>query len=241
MAETATISRVCNEPCCEQHYWILIQGSADGLRPRVQKARGGPLAVEGAPAVHGRLERMVKVREELKEHWEIAVESHANQYNNCHKEMNLKVNQLVMISTRNWKIKFKKSAKVLGTVRICLPTLVQSTPCEINQIEIDRLLSLLQGYEEVDWKSRMFRVQAIIAEPHLDLALLQNGVTRDQIKCENPDAPPITLDPTLISCIRGHELIEAANQFYKDRTATWIVDLFPPGLSFQQFPFTPFC
>lgn len=70
-------------------------------------------------AVQDRLEKLGQLRERLNEHWRNAVESHAKYYDKKHKPQTLQVRQLVGISTKNWKIKFKKlTPKFVGPFRI---------------------------------------------------------------------------------------------------------------------------
>jgi transposase InsO family protein len=111
-------------------FMILMAYSPDfRLRTEV-----GPLQEE-VPAAEARIEKLKTLRNQLEEHWRKASKSQAKSYNERHKPFGFKRGDLVMLSTRNIKLKTpsKKLAprfigpfRVLNAVgsqayRLCLP------------------------------------------------------------------------------------------------------------------------
>lgn len=71
--------------------------------------------------VRERLRKLEALREQLKEHWRLAVESRTKQYDKNHVEMEFKVGQLVMLSTKNFHFKAtlgKLAPRYIGPFRI---------------------------------------------------------------------------------------------------------------------------
>ena len=75
------------------------------------------------PAVEARLEKLAELRKRLIAHWENANESMAKRYNASHAPKTFRRDQLVVLSTRNLRIKTtrKLSPKWIGPFKVLKP------------------------------------------------------------------------------------------------------------------------
>jgi transposase InsO family protein len=77
--------------------------------------------LEGVPAALNRVKKLQQLREKLAKNWQHAVESQAKYYNSKHKPMEFKYKDLVLLSTKNLKLKLpsrKLAPKFIGPFRV---------------------------------------------------------------------------------------------------------------------------
>lgn len=109
---------------------------------------------ERVPAAKERIERLYKAREKLEERWQKAATSQAVQYNKKHQAMLFNKGDLVLISTKNLKLKTpsrKMSQRYMGPFRIAEPIGTQAYRIHLpSQLRIHNVfhVSLLEKYTE---------------------------------------------------------------------------------------------
>ncbi|RYC53832.1 hypothetical protein CHU98_g12376, partial [Xylaria longipes] len=75
--------------------------------------------LKGVPAVQARIKRLKTIREALAEQWRSVSEKYTGYYNTKHKPTEYKVDQLVVLSTKNLRFKCRKLApKFVGPFRV---------------------------------------------------------------------------------------------------------------------------
>ncbi|SCV31342.1 uncharacterized protein FFFS_03006 [Fusarium fujikuroi] len=108
----------------------------------------------GVPEVRRRIQKLQELRDKLATHWRNATERQAKYFNSKHQEMNFKQGQLVMLSTKNLKLKGEKkklAPRFIGpfriTKRIGLQAYRLALPNQYARIHNVFHVSLLEAYQ----------------------------------------------------------------------------------------------
>ncbi|RJE17460.1 to reverse transcriptase, partial [Aspergillus sclerotialis] len=108
---------------------------------------------EKVPAATDRIHKLQRLREDLKNRWRKATEAQANQYNKRHQTLTFKAKDLVMLSTKNLRLKGSKKLlpTFIGPFRVLNAIGSQayrlSLPTQYNRIHNVFHVSLLEPYK----------------------------------------------------------------------------------------------
>ena len=127
-----------------------------GYDPELRQRVEADSIVRGVPAVTDRLEKLCEVREKLEDHARRASESQAKYYNRKHKPQHYKRGDLVMLSTKNLKLKVPSSKlgpKFIGPFRVLVAIGSQAYRLALPE-QYDRIHNVFYVSLLEPWKAR---------------------------------------------------------------------------------------